>query len=217
MAAINAIWILTTPRTGSTLLAGYINDLLNLDPEITEWYIADGSIRLEDAGKPPQNNKVFPDQFIKFHGDLDLGRIERQYPRMRYIHLVRSDLTAQAVSLAIADKTGVWNMSPDNGQKLKEYNEMGVLVTMDNIRRCRQYLATQDREWVERLRYREHITVVYECLIQRPRETLSCLLGWMGRRDIAIGDLSPRTAALKHPCHAKLIKQARTEFDENPN
>lgn len=187
------IWILTTPRTGSTLLAGYLTDALGLEPELTERYITNpgyAGLRVP-AGTVPAFNKVFPHQYRAFWGDLDLSRVEREHPGVRWVYLFRRDRRAQAESYARAMTSGVWNVKPDDPPAPAcdppEFEAMLALAD----------LWSEESLWWERLRDRPHASVCYEELAADPAGTLRRLLGWLGRPDMDAASLVPRTAKLR--------------------
>lgn len=179
--------ICSTPRSGSGLLCrglvaagaggvpaeyfnprqrGSLTARWRCGPTAADYAAALRRFRTDDAGT--FGLKLHWDQLERLRdeapeGDRDPAAVlEALFPGARYVHIMRLDLTGQAVSLWRAKLSGVWaerKGEPRREVRPPRYSLRGILE-------CRREIAEQEAEWLRFFR-RSGITpveVVYEQL-----------------------------------------------------
>jgi LPS sulfotransferase NodH len=107
-------------------------------------------------------------------GRRDVDVLERVLGPLRFVHLERSDVVAQAVSWAHAEQTGIWQPG-DRSDATAELDldqvERLVATVQEHNEAWRTWFAAQD---VEPLR------LTYESLASSPVETVTRVLDFVG-------------------------------------
>lgn len=181
MTHTRPLWILTHPRTASTYLASLLSHAMPEDLEVTERYIKNPKykhLRLPD-GVTPRCNKVFPDQYKTVHGDYNLRHVEKEFPNVRYVHLVRHDKVAQAMSYLLALNSDVWNVHPDDPDHLRKYQERIAKPTVEEVRGKVNWFQRSELLWHRCLGTRDHLTISFEELTAHPMRTLNLVLHYI--------------------------------------
>ena len=114
--------------------------------------------------------KMFPEHFDT--------RVESHWaermPDLKYVHLVRTDLLGQAISLSIARQTDSY------GTWMPEVRE--AVYDADHIRRCIDFIAIGDLRW--RLFFTsngiEPLTLTYEEVMASPQESINRICALVG-------------------------------------
>lgn len=124
------LWILATPRTGTTLLSKLLNQTGEFEPRITEWYNPKpylGNLPWPAKKPPPRNGKVFPHQLRDRFGEATLEPVLAKWPDLRIVVVFRHDKAAQTASWIYSCQTNIWNTQmPD---KIQDYRSAKVKVT----------------------------------------------------------------------------------------
>lgn len=163
---IRPIWILTTPRTGSTALARTLNSSGLLDPPLAEYFNSEAVDEPWAGLQLPRNCKVMPEQTDRWR------EINTHWPHAVLVHLVRNDLVAQIASTIIAIQTGVWIA---NQRTPYQVNEIAVRIT--DVQRIRSQIRIGNATLRAWLSTREHMVVTYESLSHRTARRILRLAG----------------------------------------
>jgi LPS sulfotransferase NodH len=105
----------------------------------------------------------------------DPDRFARAFGTIAYLHLVRADKVAQAVSLVKAEQSGLWHRNADGS----DYERLGPprepTYDFNAIHREVAELERADRAWVEWFdRHRiSPVGLSYEALAEHPAETVA--------------------------------------------
>lgn len=112
----------------------------------------------------------------------DVARIEAAFGRTRFIHLRRHDKLDQAVSLSIAEQSGLWHRAADGSEYERTAPPQAPKYDRDDIARHMEDLAGMDADW-EAWFERENVMPLrlsYDDLAAAPRETLGRVLEALG-------------------------------------
>jgi len=143
----------------------------------------------------------------------DVQRIQAAFGRTAFIHLARRDKVAQAVSHVRAEQSGLWHIAPD-GKELERkspptdptYDPSAISARFDELK-------AYDRLWecwfaAEKL---EPIRILYESLADRPTQTLSIVLDYLGLDCKAAEGVNPGVAKLADKTNEDWAAQFRVE------
>lgn len=217
-------WILSSPRTGSTLLSLLLDStgLFEQQNFPAEQHV--GCMYYEHFGpkffrpeyltRPPLFNRFQYPQFKKhFHS---LEQIEALLPGIRYIYLWRENFLESAVSAyltaEITKLTGkaIWNVF--NEEELQRYKS--VLVSIDESFLA-QHVALYSqwcKAWPNSLAARKYLTIEYQELSSNPIETLNRCLEFLRLPITAPKQSFSLPLKLEHPQTAELLDRARTIY-----
>jgi LPS sulfotransferase NodH len=128
-----AVFIITTPRTGSNLLVNFLERLPGTQclAEVLNWGLNIGPKRsastqqaidhirrsLQTLKSPVRGCKLFLGHLA--HYRLTLDHLEEAFPGAKYIVLYRESLAEQYVSYELARRTNQWILL--DGQQMKQY------------------------------------------------------------------------------------------------
>lgn len=135
------------------------------------------------------SNRVFGTKIISHFlcsyrkRDLNIDAFLKQY-FSKYIYLIREDKVAQAVSIAIAQKTKIWHISnqeqqTEYEQKIKELNPDDIEV--EEIKKQYDFLLQQEKYLVEFFQKNqiEPLVVKYEELVKNPYQYINDILRYL--------------------------------------
>lgn len=209
-------WLLTSPRSGSTWLQFLLNHNAGMPLTIGEdrqqarfsfgEHMSEKYCRsLEEfMAWDPIVSKVHCHHFGAYL--LDRPLVKAQRPGVRYVLLERRDLVAQAVSLAMANRTGVTQCGTH--EKRRSFQERSIVVTDNELLAC--YKAVNDYQdfWRNWLHSEPHLVVSYESLIESPKESVAGIFDYLKTpcRDISL-DIPLKK--LNHPCTDGFVARLR--------
>jgi LPS sulfotransferase NodH len=109
----------------------------------------------------------------------DLSILDRYFGSVRFVYIKRTCPLLQSISLARAIRSGVWAKMADDAQSADQ--QQFAEYDAKAIRSAASDISLQEKGWREffALYGVFPFMVRYEELIQRPRETVRDLLGWM--------------------------------------
>ncbi len=139
---------------------------------------------------------------------LSIDFLERLFPNVTYVRIVRRDLDRQAVSLWYALNTGTWSVATDDSSDAERAD---VPYSHEGIERCRSAIESADAEWDRLLRFNgiDPIEVVYEELDASYAQTIERVARRVTTAEGPITVLPPADAAAQRPRHAGLPGTAR--------
>jgi glycosyltransferase involved in cell wall biosynthesis len=175
-------WILTHERSGSTLLCDLLNNV-GADPKFAEHMNRVHGPTYQRFLKDPApfaNCKVMPDQF-RFH-NMSIKDITSRLPNIKFVHLSRADVYAQAVSMYFCMVTEKWTLSDDPTRvedKMEwafetpdKYFDRKVPIPLQSSLLLHAYYETMARHrdfWGQHfLRGQKYIDVDYDDLVADP-------------------------------------------------
>ena len=128
----------------------------------------------------------------------DAARIEAEFGRTLFIHLVRPDKLDQAISYVRADQTGLWHRNADGTELERLAPPAEPHFDPDAIARRVIDLSARDAAWAEWFAAEgvEPLRVGYEDLSADPRGTLERVLAALGLDPAAARAVEPPTAKL---------------------
>ncbi|MEP5729672.1 MAG: Stf0 family sulfotransferase [Sulfitobacter sp.] len=146
----------------------------------------------------------------------DLAAFKAMFGEVRFIHLVREDKLAEAVSYIRAEQTGLWHGLPD-GTALEEmpierpdgYDEQAITERMENLREF-------DVAW-ERWFREQGITplrITYDALSKAPQNVLGDVLSFVGLEPSCAKDIRPGVRKLADATNAVWIKRYRARHPD---
>ena len=189
--------VCSTPRSGSGLLCrglagteragapleyfnsvhrGTLSDRWGCGPSLGDYVKALYAHRTTPDGL--FGTKLHWDQFVALRAealgttaDLSVDFLERLFPNVTYVRIMRRDLDRQAVSLWYALNTGTWSVASDD---IDDGERAGVPYSREGIERCRNEIENAEAQWDRVLRFNgiQPIQVVYEELDAAYAETI---------------------------------------------
>ncbi len=181
-------WLLTSPRSGSTYLQYLLNHNAGvpLRPDSENRESARFSFgehmsqvfctSLEDFLQwDPVVSKVHCHHFGAYLIDRPL--LKARMPPVRFVLLERIDRVAQAVSLAMSNRTGVTQCKSCEAQD--RFHATSVSLTDESLLECYRAVGDYRDFWRNWLHSEPHLTVTYESLIEEPRDTLAKILDYL--------------------------------------
>ncbi|MEO1538120.1 MAG: Stf0 family sulfotransferase [Pseudomonadota bacterium] len=111
----------------------------------------------------------------------DAARLARVFGPLRYVHLMRDDKLAQAVSLVIAEQSGLWHRNADGSDYERLAPPKEPVFDPDAIAAAIEDFVIHDRKWNLWFAANdiEPYRLGYEDLIAAPEAELSRLLAWL--------------------------------------
>lgn len=174
-------WLLTSPRSGST----YLQYLLNHNAGVPLYLVDDREQARYSFGEhlsrkfcrsledflewDPIVSKVHCHHFGAYLIDRPL--LKKRIPPTRFVLLERKDAIAQAVSLAMANNTGVTQCSEDEQQR--GFHAQTVTISDDQLLDCLKAVQDYIDFWHNWLHSEPHLVVTYESLIEEPQATVA--------------------------------------------
>ncbi len=128
----------------------------------------------------------------------DVERIEAAFGPTLFVHLQRPDKLAQAVSLVMAEQTGLWHRAADGSELERLAPPQEPSYDREAIARHMADLAALNAEW-EHWFAREGLAplrISYDELASAPQETLAHLLDALGLDPLRARRVQPPTAKL---------------------
>lgn len=199
-------WLLTSPRTGSTYLQYLLNHNvgapLNLSCDRHMARFSFGEHMSERFCKSlddffawdPIVSKVHCHHFGAYLVDRPL--LKPNLKDVRFVLLERRDLHAQAVSLAMADRTGVTQCNSAESQA--KYHARQLPLDDAKLLSCFKAVSDYKDFWRNWLHSEPHLVVTYESLIEEPRSTVAQILDFLQTSHMQIS-LDVPLRKLNHP------------------
>ncbi len=149
-------------------------------------------------------------------GDMTL--LTDQFGPMHFIHLTRADMIAQAVSLAIAEQSGLWHRNAD-GSVLEQVKEISTPV-YDTAAITKELSGLQAdaiawQHWFDANDIAPH-RLTYEALSADPQHTLAKVLTHIGMDPAIAATIQPGTAKLANAVNRDWCARYRAEHGLPP-
>ncbi len=142
----------------------------------------------------------FQDQAARLYPDApdDAARIETAFGPTLYVHLTRTDKLSQAISLVIAEQTGLWHRAADGSELERLSAPKAPRYDADAIARSLAELTALDTAWTNWFEHHQvhPLRITYEDLARNPSAILATLLETLGRDPTLAKDVAPPTARL---------------------
>ncbi|MCO6185889.1 Stf0 family sulfotransferase [Rhizobium sp. L1K21] len=140
---------------------------------------------------------------------------EMAFGRTRFIYLTRLDKVEQAVSITIAEKTGLWHKAPDGTEIEREEPTDKPGYDGETIRRHYETFLDYDRKWknwfqAEKI---EPISLTYEALSADPIATLRHVLKQLGLDPDAADSVTPGVAKLADETNRQWAARFRQQYN----
>lgn len=180
-------WLLTSPRSGSTYLQFLLNHNAGLplglpdDKELARLTFGEHMSpkfcsSIEDfLCWDPVVSKVHCHHFGAFL--VDRSALKHRIPRTRFVLLERRDAIAQAVSLAMANLSGVTRCESQEAQS--RYHREKIEPTDEELLGCLKAVRDYVQFWRNWLHSEPHLVVTYESLVESPREVIGEILDYL--------------------------------------
>lgn len=143
----------------------------------------------------------------------DLAQLTDQFGPLKFIHLSRKDRIAQAVSLAIAEQTGLWHRHADGSileqtktPQVPVYDHDAIVQQLDGLNAD----AANWARWFAKTQIAPHI-LTYENLASDPQGELATLLTFLGHDPTIARSVKPGTAKLADQTNADWVARFRAE------
>ena len=161
------VWILTSQRSGSSLLAAILNrtSLLKANPTdlpITNPRIMEHYRHLNAKDNYPLFNKLHDHQYVEL--GLSLEDVVAYYPEIKFLVLKRKNIIAAAVSQYIAEKTGVWELG--SSESINAYRQMEpVALNKEELLSAYSRKELSNKFWDDKVKEFDHLFVEYETML----------------------------------------------------
>lgn len=210
-------WLLTSPRSGST----YLQHLLNCNV-VELRSSSDARDRMRHSFEEHLNSRFCTswDDFLaldplvtKMHCHhfgahlLRRREIKGLFPGIRFVLLERKNVWQQAVSLAIANRTGVTHCTSDETHQ--SFQQMAVEPTDDELLNCLKAVRDYQAFWRNWLHSEPHLVVTYEALIEEPAQTVAGIFDYLCTSCDQLV-LGVPVRKLAHPATASLVQRLKT-------
>lgn len=144
----------------------------------------------------------------------DLPQLTDQFGPLKFIHLSRADKVAQAVSLAIAEQSGLWHRNAD-GTVLEQthelrdpvYDQTLIARELDGL----HIEADGWSNWFAKNAIEPH-RVTYEDLSAAPQDQLAGILTHIGLNAKVAQTIQPGTAKIANQTNLDWAKRFRAEM-----
>ena len=148
----------------------------------------------------------------------DLTVLERAFGPCRFVHLARADLVAQAVSLTIAEQTGLWHRNADGSDR--ENFDLAEVARYDAAQISRELAGLQAAragwaDWFARTAITP-LRMTYEGLSADPVGTLAQVLHHIGQDRDHAKRATPGTMKLATGLNADWAARYRTDHGLPP-
>jgi len=214
MNDLPSCWILTTPRTGSSMLCDFLR---RAGLNFREWYNHSesyGNERWTKRDSMPKYCKVSPNQFERFFGHERFEIVEEHLPYMKGVYLRRNDLASQTASFLLASRSNVWNYRGHDQRKAAQLEHTSVEFSDEQVSRIARWLMQMDDEVWRFMRPRPHLAVTYESLVHRQVWSLADVFTYIGLKCTPQRSDKP-TIKLSHPRKDELIERVRCQLEGN--
>jgi len=114
--------------------------------------------------------------------ETDSGRLEAAFGRVVYIHLVRQDKVAQAISRLKAEQSGLWHVAADGSERERMTAPQEPEYDADSIDAYIRESQAHDAAWGKWFAEQgvEPLEITYEDLASEPRAMLAKVLVALG-------------------------------------
>ncbi|MEO1060164.1 MAG: Stf0 family sulfotransferase [Actinomycetota bacterium] len=129
----------------------------------------------------------------------------------RYVHLSRDDALAQAVSLTLAQQTGLWHRNADGSDRERHGAPTEPRYDRTQIADALRMMEHERRGWAGWFAANdiEPLAVTYEQLAVDPAATTTRVLAHLGRPDVEVPEVG--TARLSTELNARWCERFRNE------
>lgn len=203
------VWVVTQPRSGSWYLCRMLNNTGLFKPEFKEYfnpydqYFNRRVNAYSNLFKNPdayRHCKIFPghfrDNFMNWNG------INEKIPDIKYVHLVREDIVAKAVSHYFAVVTDKWGIH-NEGEK-KEYVDKPIQLDEQKLIEVYRHVSDNHNFWLPMIKGKDYIQIRYEDLVRDPAGQLQAILA-------SVGHALPSEAAKECVAKVKSLPMTRPE------
>ncbi|WP_341367866.1 Stf0 family sulfotransferase [Yoonia sp. BS5-3] len=143
----------------------------------------------------------------------DLDRLQAAFGPLKFIHLARRDLVAEAVSYVIADQSGLWHRNADGSELERTRPPAEPDYDFDAIHAIYEEVSVGHGNWNSWFDG-QNITplqVAYEDLAQDPNDQLRRVLHFLGCDERKADGIRPGTARLSDARNADWAARFREE------
>ena len=143
----------------------------------------------------------------------DAARLQRAFGDTLYIRLARADRLAQAVSMVMAEQTGLWHIAPDGTELERLSPPQTPEYDFDRIAAKLAQLEQADADWLDWFEAQgiEPLQIAYEDLAARPGEQIGRICSALG---VSVpSDVSLQPTVAKMPAAQNQIWIARFRED----
>ncbi len=197
-----------------------------MDPDTYDQTYIDAAIKRGTQGTDTFGQRIMWDsmpglltRLRALQGDgADTTVLDRAFGANSYIHLQRADKIAQAVSLAIAEQTGLWHRNAD-GTDLENFNLADVAIYDDaQITKELNGLNQETTGWTNWFAANNICPhrITYEDLAANPRGELSRILTFLGHDPAIATILTPGTQKLGNQMNHDWAARYRADHDLPP-
>ncbi len=159
------------------------------------------------------------EQIDRLHPGLpsDAARFDAAFRQPYYIYLTRTDKVAQAVSLVMAEQTGLWHKAPDGSEIERTAPPKEPVYDADAIGKYVEELTSYDREWIQWFECEGivPIRVTYEDLATDPSGTLRRILEELGLDGAVAMGARPSVAKLADEASRVWVERFREAESRN--
>ncbi|MEL6571722.1 MAG: Stf0 family sulfotransferase [Pseudomonadota bacterium] len=143
----------------------------------------------------------------------DVAVLTEAFGPLKFLHLNRSDKVAQAVSLAMAEQTGLWHKNADGSDRENFHLAPEPTYTYESVAHELKILTDEAKGWPSWFAANSvtPLYVDYETLSQRPTETLSEILVFLGKDPQNASKAKPGTQKLASAINDTWAKRFRAE------
>lgn len=175
---INPVWILSIPRSGSSMVVNFLNNTNLFHPKFREFNL--------DYEEKEQILKNLP-KFIKlqriffeakgFSDKVDKEKILKKFPNIRFIVTQRKNLYEQTVSRYFADYSKVWFIG--NKKELEEYKKIKIPFNEKELIRLYNENLRHENCWDDFISDTKNIKLYYEDILKNKKNFLGKILHFL--------------------------------------
>ena len=210
--AKHPLYILATPRSGTTLLQVLLNQTGLFDPKISEWFNPRpyyDHIPWPMDEKLPRNCKVFPQHLKQRFGSARLEPIEEAWPDVKYVVVYRKDVAAQTASWMYSCRSDTWNTGDD--KRIACYSEQRFDIGQKEAMDVLYWMHNESQKITELFKGKEFVRLEYNQITDDPVGVVQQILRWCNYEEVdpAVFDFSTATKKLPNPGKDELAGKIR--------
>ena len=148
----------------------------------------------------------------------DLNVLQAAFGPLKFIHLSRSDKVAEAVSLDIAEQSGLWHRNADGSERERAAPAVEPIYDHARLLAAYQEVSAGDTAWVTWFAQQgiAPLRISYEDLAVAPTPQLRRILSFIGADPDKANGIAPKTARLADPRNRAWTDRFRAETDLAP-
>lgn len=142
-----------------------------------------------------------------------LEKLQAGFGPLKFIHLARADKVAEAVSLAIAEQSGLWHRNADGTELERIAPPAEPIYNAAQIHEAYREVTTGQDAWANWFAAQDitPIRVTYEALAEAPDTQLARILIFLGLDPGKAAGITPGTARLANQRNRDWTKRFRAE------